>query len=70
MKTEQELIRRAVVDPEFRKRLLADAEGVIKTEGYEVSAEVLEQIKKSITMTPAAVEAAVELAAREGGVGG
>lgn len=69
MKTEKELIGRAVVDPEFRKRLLADPEGVIASEGYEVSAETLAELKKTIAMTPAAVDAAIETAMRDGGAG-
>lgn len=68
-KTEQDLIGRAVVDPEFRKRLLADPDEVVVSEGYDVSPEMIAQIKKSIAMSPAAVDAAIESAAREGGVG-
>lgn len=56
-KGKQELIGRAVVDADFRKRLLADPEGVIQAEGYEVGPEVIEQIK---SMDPAAAESAAK----------
>lgn len=69
-KPEKDLISRAVVDPNFRKRLLADPDDVIATDGYEISDDMLAQIKKSIAMSPAAVDAAIEAAARDGGVGG
>jgi Ribosomally synthesized peptide prototyped by Frankia Franean1_4349. len=68
-KTEQELIARAVTDPHFRKTLLADPEQAIASEEYDVSPEMLAEIKKAVTMTPAAVNAAIESAAREGGAG-
>lgn len=68
-KTEQELIGRAVTDPVFRKKLLADPEGVVASDGYEVSAETLAEIKKAVTLTPTAVDAAIESAVREGGAG-
>ena len=54
-KGKEELIGRAVVDADFRKRLLADPEGVIAAEGYEIDAELLEQIKN---VDPEAAEAA------------
>jgi hypothetical protein len=69
MKTEQELIAKAVVDSDFRKRLLADPEGVVASDGYEISAGTLKELKKTIAMTPEAVNAAIEAAVRDGGAG-
>jgi hypothetical protein len=49
------LIGRAVIDPDFRRRLLTDPEATIAAEGYEVSPEIMGQLKG---MDPAAAEAA------------
>ena len=54
-RTYEDMIGRAVTDPDFRKRLLTDPETTIRVEGYEVSAEVLQQIK---AIDPEAAEAA------------
>lgn len=70
MKTEQDLIARAILDAEFRGRLLKEPEAVIDAEGYQVSPQTRERIKSVATMTPQAIESAVISAAREGSVGG
>lgn len=54
-KGKEALFGRAVVDPEFRKQLLADPEGTIAAGGYEVDAEVLQTLKD---VDPAEAEAA------------
>jgi hypothetical protein len=54
-KSQEELIGRAVIDPEFRKRLLSDPEGTIRAEGYEVDQDFLDQLK---SIDPEAAEAA------------
>lgn len=54
-KGKEELIGRAVVDADFRKRLLEDPDAVIAAEGYEIDAATLEQIK---SVDPDAAEAA------------
>jgi hypothetical protein len=56
-KGKDELIGRAVVDADFRKRLLTDPEGVIASEGYEVEPDVIEKIKQ---LDPDAAEAAAK----------
>ena len=55
-KNQDDLIGRAVIDPEFRRRLLADPEGTIAAGDYEVSPAFLTQLK---TIDPDAAEAAV-----------
>ena len=40
-----ELVGRAVVDADFRKKLIADPEGTVKEAGYELSKEQLEALK-------------------------
>jgi hypothetical protein len=69
MKSEKDLIGRAVVDAPFRARLLADPDGVIDAEGYVVSDETRARIREAARSTPASVEAAISAAARDGGVG-
>jgi len=54
-KGRDELIGKAVMDPEFRKRLLADPEKVIADEGYEIDDALLEQLRN---IDPEAAEAA------------
>ena len=44
-KSQEEVIGRAVIDPDFRDRLLKDPEGTVKAEGYAVSAEFITQLK-------------------------
>ena len=39
------LIGRAVTDPDFRRRLLENPEQTIQQEGYEIPAELVEQLK-------------------------
>lgn len=43
-KGKEELIGRAVIDEEFRARLLADPAGTIAAEGYEVDQELIDQL--------------------------
>lgn len=69
MKSDKDLIGRAVVDAAFRARLLADPDGVIEAEGYVVADETRARIKEAASSTTASVEAAIHSAAREGGVG-
>ena len=46
----------AIIDADFRKKLLADPEMVIQAEGYEIEPAVVDKLK---AMDPAVVEAAV-----------
>lgn len=55
MAGKEELIGRAIIDADFRKRLLADPQGTIEAEGFEVEPELIEQLKG---IDPAAAEAA------------
>ena len=68
-KSERDLIGRAVVDAEFRGRLLKDPDGVVEIEGYEISDDARARLRETASLSPAAVEAAIATAAREGGVG-
>ena len=54
-KGRDELIGRAVMDADFRKRLLADPEKVVAEDGYEIDDELLAQLRN---IDPAAAEAA------------
>lgn len=54
-KGKEALIGRAVIDPDFRKQLLADPEGTIKAGGYTIDDETLELLKN---FDPAAAEEA------------
>jgi hypothetical protein len=45
-KNTEELIGHVLTDKEFRTKLLADPEVILAAEGYEVSPEVLEALKK------------------------
>ena len=56
----KELINRAVADPEFRRRLLDDPEGVTRAEGYEISEEKLAEIKETSEAPPEAIDVIVE----------
>jgi hypothetical protein len=40
----ERLVGRAILDPEFRKRLFADPEAVIRREGYQLSPEEMAQL--------------------------
>jgi hypothetical protein len=51
----EDVIARAVTDADFRARLLADPEGTLAAEGYDVPAEFVAQIK---AIDPADVAAA------------
>lgn len=59
-KSLQDLIQRAIDDPEFRRRLLEDPEAVISAEGYEVSEEKLAEIKRASEAPPEAVDVIIE----------
>ncbi len=56
-KGKEALFGRAVIDPDFRKRLLNDPEGTIAAEGYTVEQEVVDQLK---AMDAEAAEAAAQ----------
>jgi len=56
-KAQEEIIGRAVVDPDFRKRLLADPEGTIAAEGYSASPEFIAQLKAMDSEAAAAAAA-------------
>lgn len=56
----QELIDRAIRDPEFRRRLLDNPEKVVTTEGYEISNEKLTELKKAGKAPPEAIDMIVE----------
>jgi len=55
-KDREALIGRAVTDDAFRRRLLADPEGTLKAEGYDVDPAVVAQLR---TIDPTAADAAV-----------
>lgn len=55
MAGKEELIGRAVIDIDFRNRLLADPVGTIEAEGYDIEPALLEQLKN---LDPAAAAAA------------
>jgi len=48
-KAQEEIIGRAVIDPDFRSRLLADPEGTIKAEGYTATPEFIAQLQNMDT---------------------
>lgn len=52
-----ELIGRAVQDPEFRRRLLADPKEAVAAEGYELDEEQIEALQQ---LDPEAIDKAVE----------
>lgn len=52
-----ELIGRAVTDPDFRQQLLTDPEGTVKAGGYEIPTETMDQLKQ---IDPSAAEAAAK----------
>ncbi|MGH8901011.1 MAG: Os1348 family NHLP clan protein [Egibacteraceae bacterium] len=56
----EELIQRAIDEPDFRRRLFADPEEVVRTEGYTVSSETIAEIKKAGEAPPDAIDAVVE----------
>jgi hypothetical protein len=53
----EELIGRAVTDPDFRKRLLEDPDGTIRAEGFQIDAETLAKLKQ---IDPVAAEEAAK----------
>lgn len=55
MAGKEELIGRAIIDAEFRARLLADPQGTIDAEGFVVEPELVNQLKN---LDPSAAEAA------------
>lgn len=64
------LYAKAINDPDFRQRLLEDPEGVLESEGIELDAGTIAQIRDSASKSPEALEEAIASSAREGGVGG
>lgn len=67
MSNSDQLVDRAIEDPEFRQRLLADPEGVVTAEGYDLSSDAVALIKRLCTMPPEAVEEAIRASAPETG---
>ena len=51
-----ELVGRAIIDADFRKKLLADPEQVIAAEEFEIEQAVVDKLK---AIDPVAAEAAV-----------
>lgn len=51
-----ELVGQAIIDADFRKKLLSDPEGVIQAEGFEVEQAIVDKLK---AIDPVAAEAAV-----------
>ena len=66
----QELIQRAVDDPDFRRRLLADPEEVIRVEGYKVDSEIIAKLKKAGEVPSYIIDAAVEKIRKDEGRAG
>lgn len=52
-----ELIGRAVQDPDFRRRLLADPEEAVAAEGYELDKDQIEALQQ---LDPEAIDKAIE----------
>ena len=51
-----ELVGRAIQDPEFRRRLLSDPEGVARDGGWELSSDQVQALRD---LDPQAVEDAI-----------
>lgn len=52
-----ELIGRAVQDPEFRRRLLADPKKTVAEEGYELDEDQIEALQQ---LDPEAIDKAID----------
>lgn len=52
-----EVIGRAVQDPEFRRRLLADPKKAVAAEGYQLDQEQIEALQQ---LDPKAIDRAIE----------
>jgi hypothetical protein len=52
-----ELIGKAVQDPDFRRRLLADPKSAVAAEGYELDQEQVEALQQ---LDPKAIDKAIE----------
>lgn len=52
-----ELIGRAIQDPDFRRRLLADPQGAVTAEGYELDQDQIEALQE---LDPEAIDEAIE----------
>ena len=52
-----ELIGRAIQDPDFRRRLLADPENAVKDSGYEFDQDQIEALRE---LDPKAIDEAIE----------
>jgi hypothetical protein len=55
-----DLIKRAMDDPRFRQRLLADPEGTVNEDEYNIPLEKLNEIKKFSEAPPGAIDAVIE----------
>lgn len=52
-----ELVGRAIQDPDFRRRLLADPESAVKDSGYELDQGQIEALRE---LDPEAIDEAIE----------
>lgn len=43
----ERLVGRAILNPDFRKRLLDDPDGTVKDEGFTISGDELEELRKA-----------------------
>jgi hypothetical protein len=57
----QELINRAVRDPEFRRQFLTDPEKTIQAEGYDIDPAAWAQIMKVREVPPEAIDTIIEI---------
>lgn len=48
----ERLVGRATIDADFRKKLLADPEGTIKSSGLSLSDDEISRVKTAITSNP------------------
>jgi hypothetical protein len=56
-----ELIDRAVKDPEFRQQFLANPEGIVQAEGYDIDPVTWDQIMKIREVPPEAIDTIIEI---------
>jgi hypothetical protein len=66
----QELIQRAMDDLDFRRRLFADPEEVIKTEDYKIDSEAIAELKKAGKAPSAVIDATIEQMRKDEGRAG
>jgi hypothetical protein len=60
-KSLHDMIERAVHDPEFRRQLLADPDGVILTEYYAIDSNALAQIRRVREVPPDVFDTILEI---------